>query len=126
MEKPRINIFIVDDDRDILRLYSSYFEMNGLNIVGTANNGIDAVNKLTDSIPKPDVIIIDYHMPKINGIETSKLILKIDKSFKIVMISGDRTVRKKALSSGIYDFYEKSNNLKKLCHKIRAIVNKSE
>ncbi|MHA1489646.1 MAG: response regulator [Promethearchaeota archaeon] len=125
MENPRINVFIVDDDKDILRLYSLYFGINGLNIIGTANNGIEAVNKLTDSILKPDVIVIDYHMPIINGIETSKRILKIDNSFKIIMISSDPSIRERALSNGIIEFYEKTNNFKNLYHKIREINNRS-
>lgn len=125
MRSPRINLFIVDDDKDILRLYSLHFELNGINVVGKANNGIEAVEKITNSIVKPDVILIDYHMPIINGIETSKLILKIDKSFKIIMISGDPSIRENALSNGILDFYEKPNNLNILCQKIKEIINLS-
>jgi DNA-binding NtrC family response regulator len=125
MENQRINIFIVDDDKDILRLYSLHFEINGLNVIGTANNGIEAMNILTDSNLKPDVIVIDYHMPIINGIETSKRILKIDNSFKIIMISSDPSIRERALSNGIIEFYEKNNNFENLCHKIREINNRS-
>jgi DNA-binding NtrC family response regulator len=125
MENQRINIFIVDDDKDILRLYSLHFEINGLNVIGTANNGIEAMNILTDSNLKPDVIVIDYHMPIINGIETSKRILKIDNSFKIIMISSDPSIRERALSNGIIEFYEKTNNFENLCHKIREIKNRS-
>jgi DNA-binding NtrC family response regulator len=126
MEDPKIKIFIVDDDIDILRLYSFYFEINGLNVIGTANNGIEALNKLSDSIPKPDVIIIDYHMPIINGIETSKQILKIDNSSKIIMISGDPSVREIALTNGIIEFYEKTKSLKNICQRIKEIHRETE
>jgi YesN/AraC family two-component response regulator len=124
MELPKINVFIVDDEIDILKLYSLHFELNGLNVVGTAKNGIEALKKLKDSIPKPDIIVMDYHMPIINGIEASKLILKIDKSFKIVMISGDRLIRKNALSNGIREFFVKPHNFKKLCQRIKEIAEK--
>ena len=125
MKDTRINIFLVDDDKNILRLYSLTFELNGLNVVGTANNGIKAIKKLKNSMIKPDFIIIDYHMPIINGIETSKLILKIDNSFKIIMISGNPSIREKALSNGIIDFYEKPNNIEMLCQRIKEIYNLS-
>ena len=111
MKDTRINIFLVDDDKNILRLYSLTFELNGLNVVGTANNGIKAIKKLKNSMIKPDFIIIDYHMPIINGIETSKLILKIDNSFKIIMISGNPSIREKTLANGIIDFYVKPTNI---------------
>ena len=125
MKDTRINIFLVDDDKNILRLYSLTFELNGLNVVGTANNGIKAIKKLKNSMIKPDFIIIDYHMPIINGIETSKLILKIDNSFKIIMISGNPSIREKALSNGIIDFYEKPTNIEMLCQRIKEIYNLS-
>ncbi len=126
MESQRIKVFIVDDDKNILRIYSLIFKLNGLKVVGKANNGIEAVKKLSNSIAKPDIIIMDYHMPIINGIEASKLILDIDNSFKILMVSGDSSIREEALSNGIIDFYEKSNNLKKLCQKIKHIYNISK
>lgn len=123
MELPKINVFIVDDDKDILKLYTKHFELYGIKVVGTALNGIEALKKLKDSMPKPDIIVIDYHMPIINGIETSEMILKLDKSFKIIMISGDPSIKKKALSNGIIDFFVKPHNIKKLCQRIIKIAN---
>jgi DNA-binding NtrC family response regulator len=121
MEDPKIKIFMIDDDKEVLRLYALHFELNGLNVVGTATNGIKAIKRLKNSIVKPDFIIIDYHMPIINGIIASKIILKIDNSFKIIMISGDPSIREKALSNGIIDFYEKPNNIENLCQRIKEI-----
>ncbi|MFW9973105.1 MAG: response regulator transcription factor [Candidatus Odinarchaeota archaeon] len=123
--KSKINVFIVDDDRNILALYSLYFKLYGLNVIGKANNGFDAIKQLKNHNIKPDVIIIDYHMPLIDGIETSKLILKINKSFKIIMISGDPSVREKALTNGVIDFFEKPKNIGKLCQHIKNLFNHS-
>lgn len=123
MEKPKLNVFIVDDDKDILKLYSLHFKLNGLKVVGKATNGIEAVKKLTDSIERPDVIVMDYHMPGLNGIETSKRILQNDNSFKIIMISADPSIKELALSNGIRNFYEKSNDIKKFCQRIKEICN---
>jgi DNA-binding response OmpR family regulator len=126
MEKPRIKVFIVDDDIDILRLYSLHFELNGLNVVGIASDGIEAVNKLINSIERPDVIIMDYHMPGINGIETSKMILEKDQSSKIIIVSADPSIKQLALSNGINDFFEKPNDIKILCQRIKKICNISK
>ncbi|MFX1390607.1 MAG: response regulator [Promethearchaeota archaeon] len=76
---------------------------------------------MQDSIAKPDIIIINYHMPIMNGIETAKIISKIDDSFKIVMISADPSVREIANSNGITRFCEKQNNIQNFCQKIKEI-----
>jgi DNA-binding NtrC family response regulator len=117
-----IKVLIVDDDPDLLKLCSFHFNLLGLNVVGTANNGIEALEMLKDSIIKPDVIVMDYHMPKINGIETSKMILKIDSSYKIIMISAYQSIKKKALSSGIHEFIEKPFDFQKLAEKIKELA----
>ena len=122
MEVIRIKVLIVDDDPDLLKLCSSSFNLLGLNVVGTASNGIEALEMLNDSITKPDVIVIDYHMPKINGIETSQMIFKIDKSYKIIMISADSSIKNRALSNGIHEFIEKPFKLQKLAEKINQVA----
>jgi DNA-binding NtrC family response regulator len=115
-------VFLIDDDEDILRLYSLVFELNGLTVVGSANNGKKAIEMLQDSIAKPDVIIIDYHMPIMNGIDTAKIISKINDSYKIVMISADPSVKEIANSNGITKFYEKPHNIQELCQKIKDFI----
>ena len=117
----RINVLIVDDDLDLLKLCSSYLRLFDLNVVGTASNGFEALEMLKDSITKPDVIVIDYHMPEINGIETSEVILKLNNSYKIIMISANPSIKDKALSSGIHEFIEKPFNFQKLGEKIKQV-----
>ena len=124
MDAKKVNVLIVDDDPDLLRLCSSHLSLLNLNVVGTATNGFEAIEMLNDSIIKPDVIVIDYHMPKINGIETSKEILKIDSSYKIIMISAYSSVKNEALSSGINEFLGKPFNFQKLAEKIRQQARK--
>lgn len=118
----KIKIFIIDDDQDILNLYSKIFRIHGFHVVGMANNGIEALNLLKDSMPKPDIIIIDYYMPFINGIETAKLILEINNAYKIIMISADISIKERAISNGITDFYKKPFEFKQLCSRIKQII----
>ena len=118
----RIKIFIIDDDRDILNLYSKIFELNGFHVVGMASNGVEALNMLKDSIPKPDIIIIDYYMPIINGIETAQRILEIDNSFRIIMISADSSIEGTAILNGITEFYKKPFEFKTLCSRIKQLI----
>ncbi|TKJ19265.1 MAG: hypothetical protein CEE43_15955 [Promethearchaeota archaeon Loki_b32] len=58
-----INVFIVDDDISVLELYKKLCEILGLNIIDKAMNGEEAVSKFQNFITKPDLIVMDYHMP---------------------------------------------------------------
>jgi CheY-like chemotaxis protein len=60
------NILLVDDDSVLLKLYSTRLEADGHKVV-TATNGEIALQQLTTY--KPDVIVLDLLMPKMNGFE---------------------------------------------------------
>ncbi|AAK80179.1 two-component system chemotaxis response regulator CheB [Clostridium acetobutylicum] len=77
MEK--IKVIVVDDSVLMRRLICDMLESNdNIEVIGTAINGQDLLNKL--KVMKPDVITLDIEMPVMNGIETLKAVksLKID------------------------------------------------
>ncbi len=63
-------ILILEDDKFLLSLYADKFISNGFDVY-TADNGIDAL-KIFDKV-KPDVVIVDLNVPKLNGLETLKI-----------------------------------------------------
>lgn len=106
-----IKLLIVDDSAFMRRIISDIAEeIDGVEVVGIARNGLEALEK----IPKldPDIITLDIEMPKLNGIETLK---QIKKSYKIpvIMLSSltgtDVTIE--ALQIGAFDFIEKPSDL---------------
>jgi DNA-binding NarL/FixJ family response regulator len=103
-----VNIFIVEDDISTMILFKKYLELNGLKIVASAKNGIEAINIYNNLSPKPDLVLMDYQMPGINGDDTAKEILKIDNNAKIIIMSSDKSAKNKALSAGAVSFREKS------------------
>ena len=60
-------ILLVDDEADILDLLRYNFEQEGYKVY-QATNGIEAIDKATDV--KPDLIILDIMMPKLDGVST--------------------------------------------------------
>ncbi len=60
------NILLIDDDSVLLKLYSTRLEADNHRVV-TATNGEIALQHLTTY--KPDVIVLDLLMPKMNGFE---------------------------------------------------------
>lgn len=84
MEK--INIFLVDD-HEIFRNGVKQLINNeaDLQVIGEASSGEDALQMLPAA--KPDVIVMDIGMPGINGLETSKALLKTNPEAKILFFS---------------------------------------
>ncbi|MFX1418797.1 MAG: response regulator [Promethearchaeota archaeon] len=115
-------IFIVDDDDSILTLYTQFLEFKGFDVIGYAKNGIEAIVKYLEFKNKPDLIIMDYHMPIKNGIAATKEILKIDGNVKIFIVSGDSTIKKEALAAGAIDFKKKPFQLQELYSSILTLI----
>lgn len=63
-------VLIVDDSNTVIMSLKTTLEMNGFD-VETANDGLQALNKLKSGI-KPNLIISDLNMPNMGGIEFIK------------------------------------------------------
>lgn len=94
------SIFIVDDEENLHGVYKALFELRGHKVIGCAFDGDEAVQTFLQLNPKPDIIIMDHRMPRMDGISATKMIHEISKKSKIVFISADETVREAALQAG--------------------------
>ena len=117
------SIFIVEDDISLQRLYGLILENSGFQIIGIANNGIEAVKMYRDFSEKPEIILMDHRMPMKNGIEATKEILQISNHSKIIFASADNSIRNLALSVGAVSFLEKPFELKQLVNEIKKVLN---
>jgi NarL family two-component system response regulator LiaR len=86
----QIKVFIVDD-HDMVRLgLRTYLSMeSGIEIMGEANNGKDAIAQFAQmGIERlPDVVLMDLIMPEMDGVETTKEVLKKYPHFKVIMLT---------------------------------------
>lgn len=81
-----IRVLLVDDHflvRQGLRKYLSHHI--GIELVGEATNGEEAV-KLTDQL-KPDVVVMDLNMPRMNGIEATSCITRKHPHLQVIGLS---------------------------------------
>lgn len=81
-----IRIAIADDHQafiDGLMLFFKYAE--DISVVGTANNGQDLIELV--KLKEPHIVIVDIGMPKLNGIEATKMIKDSYKHIKIIAFS---------------------------------------
>ncbi len=94
-------IMIVEDNRHIRKLFKSILLKRGYEIIDV-EDGEKAI-RIYDSLEKkPEIIVVDYRLPKLNGLELTHEILTRDPSSRILMITGDPRINKTAIQeSGI-------------------------
>ncbi|HEV8600992.1 MAG TPA: response regulator transcription factor [Patescibacteria group bacterium] len=68
-----LKVFLIEDDEPLVALYKTAFELEGF-AVEVAYDGQQAAQKLSSMVPKPDVILLDIMMPKMNGFDFLKSI----------------------------------------------------
>lgn len=99
----REKILIIDDNKDILFSMKAICDFQKWDSV-LCTNVKDALEKLKEE--QPDIILIDYHLPIINGIEGVKMIRQIDKDTPIIVLTveEDQKIANKFIESGACDF----------------------
>ena len=120
------NIFVVDDEPDFIDIYRRIFETIGVKIVGHAKSGEEALENLAKLTKRPDLIIMDNHLPGITGVETTVRILEIDPTASVLFVSVDEQVRHLALKSGAVDFISKPFSLEKLVSSVMKYCERSD
>lgn len=69
------SVLIVDDSRSVRRILRDFFEaLIGWEVAGEAEDGTNAVQKATEL--RPDLIVLDVSMPRLNGIEAASVLKK--------------------------------------------------
>ena len=105
MEGRVINILLVEDDKlDVIDMQRTLTKMNILHKTSVARNGEEAIEYLNTS-ERPDVILLDINMPKMNGVEFLSYIRKRNewKDLKVFIVttSDERVDRESTKNLGI-------------------------
>lgn len=117
-----ITVLIADDHsvvRDGLRLLlESQSDIRVVDAVGDGREAVDAALLL-----KPDVIVMDLAMPKLNGIDAAVLILERLENTRIVMLSMHSTVEHvfRALQAGAMAYLRKESAGSEVADAVRAV-----
>jgi DNA-binding NtrC family response regulator len=97
----KLNIAIVEDDPDIRSILSIMLTQRlGFPQPSLFNDGNSFVKALTEDRLSFDVVIMDYRMPEMNGIEAAKIIMRHRSGVKIILVTG-YDVEKEARSIGL-------------------------
>jgi len=122
-----MRVFIADDSALVReRLISMLSELKEIEIVGQAQDPIEATNSILKL--KPDLVILDIRMPGGSGIDVLKRIKK-NKSAPVVIILTNYLYpqyRKKCKEIGAEFFFDKSSEFEKVTEVLRKFVRDSE
>ena len=119
-------IFIIEDEPSIIQLVQHNLEKNGF-IVSSSLNGNDGLKELKKF--QPDLLLLDWMLPDLSGIEICKSIRK-DNSFKnlpVIMLTakGEEEDKIKGLDSGVDDYLTKPFSFNELMARIKAVLRRS-
>ena len=117
-----IKIFLVDD-RHLMRegIKAILKDEPKIEIVGMAKDGIDAIAQV--QYLKPDIVLLDIEMPKMDGISVTRHISQFLSGTKVIILSshGDRSYISEALEAGASSYLLKDSLVKDLKRAIYAL-----
>jgi two-component system chemotaxis response regulator CheY len=116
-----MKILIIDDAPEMLRAFRDILEAHGCE-VQAAENGEEGLARYAEI--KPDIVLMDILMPKLDGISATKKILDIDPFAKIIVISavGKSGLDNECLLAGAKKFIIKPFKIKELLSSIDSLV----
>ena len=119
-------IFIIEDETSIIKLVQHNLEKEGF-IIASSENGNEGLKQLKKF--EPNLLLLDWMLPDLSGIEICKNIRK-DNKFKtlpIIMLTakGEEEDKIKGLESGVDDYLTKPFSYKELLARIKAVLRRS-
>jgi DNA-binding NarL/FixJ family response regulator len=100
-------VLIADDQPETCVLLRAVLEEEGLNVVGTAGGGIEAVSMVEDLAP--DVILMDLRMPDLDGVQAARRIRATRPNIQVILLTfyGDGDLTHSAEQAGAFCYLVK-------------------
>lgn len=117
-----MRVLLADDHSIVRRGLRSLLEEAGHSVVAEAADGLDAIRLCEEH--RPDLLILDIAMPKLNGIEVAARAQKLDHPPGVIMLSmhADESYILRALAAGARAYLLKSATDEDLLPAIRAVA----
>jgi two-component system, NtrC family, response regulator AtoC len=101
------SILVVDDEPSIRKYLQTLLEVDGYN-VGAVSSGKEALERIGGG-ERPDYIVLDVLMPEMDGLETLRQLMQVDRSLNVIMLScsNEVTTVVEAIRIGALDYLTK-------------------
>lgn len=116
-------VLIVDDATFMRIKLKDILEKNNYEVVGEADNGLEAIEKYKEV--NPDIVTMDITMPEMDGVEALKQIKAHDANATILMCSamGQQSMVMDAIRAGAVDFIVKPFDTERVIHALDKVSN---
>ncbi len=120
-----MNILLVDDSRTIRNIQKNVLKELGYENVWEAEDGVQALARLKEEIP--DLMLVDWNMPNMDGITLIREVRKTNKSLPIIMCTTESEKSRvlEAVKAGVNNYIVKPFTVDSLGEKINATLAKA-
>jgi len=120
-------VLVAEDDHDTQKLLEDIFtQRREVELVGIVSDGLAALETLQGMSEMPDIVVLDHHMPQLNGLETAARIRELSTEIKILMMSADAAIRESARSHGFKNFIQKPHPVSDLVETVVRIAGEAK
>src|SRR3954453_17420861 len=118
-----LRALVTDDDPLMRRLIRDTLQGAGIAVIGEASSGREAVERALGA--HPDVVVMDFLMPGMDGVEATRRIHAQDPSIPVIVLTaaGDEDVALRALRAGAAGYLSKDIELDALPRALRGALN---
>ena len=120
---PLFRVLVVDDYEPFRqRVCSSLERMTDFKVIGQASDGLEAVQKAEEL--RPDLILLDIGLPKLNGMDVARRLLKVIPETRILFLSQESSLDLvgEALSLGLTGYVHKPRIHSDLLPALEAVL----
>lgn len=119
-------VLVVDDSMFVTKQITQILTSEGFDVVATAGDGEEGVEKYKELSPNIDLVTMDITMPKMDGVTALEKIIEFDKNAKVVMISalGKQDLVKQSLMLGAKNYIVKPLDRQKVLERIVSTLKK--
>ena len=121
-EQKPVTCLVADDHPAVLEAVAEFLAAGGIEVVGRAHDGAEALEKIEQR--KPLVALVDIRMPKLGGIEVARRAQRSTPETGIVLYTGygDRAQLTEALDAGVRGFVLKEAPMDDLLRALRTVA----
>jgi len=120
------SILFVDDEKEIAFLGETMLKRHGYKVT-TKYGSLEALNEFRTNPQKYDLVISDYTMPKMTGIQLARELIEIRRDIPVILTSGynDKVTLDNFQEFGISEYLMKPFTIHKLCNSVRSVLDKA-
>jgi DNA-binding NtrC family response regulator len=122
----RKTILFVDDETEARKIFSEVLSDMGYDVI-IEPDGLSALTVIQQGVPI-DLVITDYRMPDMDGLDLVTTLRKVQPSIPIIMMTahGDIENYFRSLSLGVFEYINKPIGKREFEHLVRAALHESE